>query len=195
MGKTDEEGFKSVEQSRQLPQPTTEGDLQYVYTGKLSAPRGATPGLFTVRFPLNVAGAMDYVIVDTDYETYGLVCTCQGLELFFTYGHRRSCSILQRDPREIQEVTDKMKALVATLFPGGSAGDDFTKVKQEGCDLDKEVTSIDQEVDKLLGFADYASPTPSPTPPPVVEPMDRFAALISTLHHIECSNASGSLVA
>ena len=50
-----------------------------------------------------------------------------------------------------------MKALVATLFPGGSAGDDFTKVEQEGCDLDKEVTSIDQEVDKLLGFADYAS--------------------------------------
>lgn len=25
----------------------------------------------------DVAGAMDYVIVDTDYETYGLVCTCQ----------------------------------------------------------------------------------------------------------------------
>ena len=77
--------------------------------------------------------------------------------MFFTYGHRRSCSILQRDPREIQEVTDNMKALVATLFPGGSAGDDFTEVEQEGCDLDKEVTSIDQEVDKLLGFADYAS--------------------------------------
>ena len=77
--------------------------------------------------------------------------------MFFTYGHRRSCSILQRDPREIQDVTANMKALVDTLFPGGRAGDDFTKVEQESCDWDKEVTSIDQEVDKLLGFADYAS--------------------------------------
>merc|ERR1712121_107522 len=88
--KTDELGFKSIEQVRQLPYSERVGlDHEYIYTGKLYAPQESTPAKMIVRFPLNVIGASSYVVMDTDYDTYGMVCTCQDMDLFFTFAHRR----------------------------------------------------------------------------------------------------------
>jgi len=148
--KTDAEGFKSIEQVRQLPYSERVGlDHEYIYTGKLYAPQESTPAKMIVRFPLNVIGASSYVVMDTDYDTYGMVCTCQDMDLFFTFAHRRSCSILQRNPIEENSITEKMAALIDEAV--NDASHDFDKIKQEGCDYDKEkVLNID--VDKILGL-------------------------------------------
>ena len=82
--KTDAEGFKSVEQVRQLPFSERVGlDHEYIYTGKLYSPQESTPAKMIVRFPLSkfqlrsipditgfvldVVGSSNYIVLDTDY--------------------------------------------------------------------------------------------------------------------------------
>ena len=114
----------------------------------------------------DVVGSSNYIVMDTDYDNYGLVCTCQVLtemfssllsvisfsqdmDLFFTYAHRRSCSILQRSSTEDADITERMSQLLNGQIE--DASHDFDKIKQEGCEYDKEkVLNID--VDKILGL-------------------------------------------
>jgi len=166
--KTDELGFKSIEQVRQLPY-TDKLPLEheYIYTGKLYAPQESSPAKMIVRFPLSintwfsleyafeinsildVVGSSSFIVLDTDYDSYGLICTCQDMDLYFTYAHRLSCSILQRDSVENAEITKRMRDLVDSQVE--DASHDFDKIKQEGCDYNKErVLNID--VDKILGL-------------------------------------------
>merc|ERR1711878_229675 len=71
------------------------------------------------------------------------------MDLFFTFAHRRSCSILQRSPTEDEEITQRMSALLDGQID--EASHDFDRIKQEGCDYNKEkVLNID--VDKILGL-------------------------------------------
>merc|ERR1719232_2502561 len=148
--KTDDEGFKSVEQVRQLPYSERVGlDHEYIYTGKLYAPQESSPAKMIVRFPLNVVGSSSFTVMDTDYDTHAMVCTCQDVDLFLSYVHRRSCSILQRQAEEDPEVTKKMKELIDNQIE--NASHDFDIIKQEGCEHGKEkVLNID--VDKILGL-------------------------------------------
>jgi len=148
--KTDNLGFKSVEQVRQLPYTDRVPlEHEYVYTGKLYAPQESSPASMIVRFPLNVVGSSSYIVLDTDYDNYAMVCTCQDMDLFFTYAHRLSCSILQRRPEEDPAITNKMRELLDNQVE--NASHDFDKIKHEGCDYNKEkVLNID--VDKILGL-------------------------------------------
>merc|ERR1712013_197286 len=148
--KTDNLGFKSVEQVRQL-RYTDRVPLEheYVYTGKLYAPQESSPAKMIVRFPLNVVGSSGFTVMDTDYDTHAMVCTCQDVDLFLSYVHRRSCSILQRQAEEDPEVTKKMKELIDSQIE--NASHDFDIIKQEACEHGKEkVLNID--VDKILGL-------------------------------------------
>jgi len=78
-----------------------------------------------------------------------MVCTCQDMDLFFTYAHRRSCSILQRQAQEDANITERMSNLLDGEIE--EASHDFDKIKQDGCDYNKEkVLNID--VDKILGL-------------------------------------------
>merc|ERR1712241_229965 len=99
------------------------------YTGKLYAPQESSPAKMIVRFPLNVVGSSNYIVMDTDYDNYGLVCTCQDMDLFFTYAHRRSCSILQRASVEDASITERLSQL-----------------------LDGEIEDASHDVDKILGL-------------------------------------------
>merc|ERR1711902_35864 len=148
--KTDDLGFKSIEQVRQLPYSERVGlDHEYIYTGKLYAPQESSPAKMIVRFPLNVVGSSSFTVMDTDYDTHAMVCTCQDVDLFLSYVHRRSCSILQRQAEEDPEVTKKMKELIDSQIE--NASHDFDIIKQEGCEHGKEkVLNID--VDKILGL-------------------------------------------
>merc|ERR1712107_898544 len=70
---TDELGFKEITQLRQLPYSEKVGlDHEYKYTGKLYAANEAQPAKMNVRFPLNPIGAASFVVLDTDYTSYGL---------------------------------------------------------------------------------------------------------------------------
>ena len=73
----------------------------------------------------------------------------QDVDLFLSYVHRRSCSILQRQAEEDPEITKKMKELIDSQIE--NASHDFDIIKQEGCEHGKEkVLNID--VDKILGL-------------------------------------------
>merc|ERR1711892_354366 len=148
--KTDEIGFKSIEQVRQLPYSERVGlDHEYIYTGKLYTPQESSPAKMIVRFPLNVVGSSSFTVMDTDYDTHAMVCTCQDIDLFLSYVHRRSCSILQRAKEEDPEITKKMSELIDGQID--NASHDFDKIKQVGCEHGKEkVLNID--VDKILGL-------------------------------------------
>jgi len=149
--KVDALGFKSVEQVRQLPFKDAVGvDHEYKYTGKLYVPQESTPAKMVVRFPLNAIGSASYVVTDTDYDTYGMVCTCQSVDLFITFAHRVSCSILQRAQEEDTEITKRLKDTVEEKYQH-----DFDKIDQSSCDYDREkVWNID--VDKIIGSVNGA---------------------------------------
>lgn len=146
---TDELGFKEITQLRQLPYSEKVGlDHEYKYTGKLFAANEAIPAKMNVRFPLNPVGAAEFVVLDTDYSSYGLICTCQEIDLFFTTAHRRSCSMLQRALEEDTAITTKLRALVDSQVP--NSAHDFKPIKQEGCEHGKEKAwTIDPT--KLIG--------------------------------------------
>jgi len=146
---TDELGFKEITQLRQLPYSEKVGlDHEYKYTGKLYAANEAVPAKMNVRFPLNPIGAANFVVLDTDYTSYGLICTCQEIDLFITTGHRRSCSMLQRAVEEDEAITSKLTELLDSQVPDSSH--DFDPIKQEGCEHGREKAwTIDPE--KVIG--------------------------------------------
>ena len=45
---------------------------------------------WNIRKYLDVVGSSSYVVMDTDYDNHAMVCTCQDMDLFFTFAHRRS---------------------------------------------------------------------------------------------------------
>ena len=61
-------------------------------------------------FVVDFFGSASFVVLDTDYENYALVCTCQSKRILFdalTF-HRRSCTILQRTPERDTTITDEV---------------------------------------------------------------------------------------
>jgi len=146
--KVDSYGFKNVEQVRQLPIKDVIGvDHDYRYTGKLFVPDESNPAKMVVRFPLNPAGSASYVVTDTDYTNYAMVCTCQDLDIFVTHVHRVSCSILQRTPQEDAQITEKLKNTVPEKYLH-----DFDKIKHDGCEYERE-KAWQIDVDKILAKA------------------------------------------
>merc|ERR1712098_96582 len=148
---TDELGFKEITQRRQLPHSEKIGlDHEYKYTGKLYAANEEIPAKMNVRFPLNPIGAASFVVMDTDYSTYGLICTCQDIDLLFAAAHRLSCSILQRSPEEDSEITNRLKKQVDEQL--NNSAHDFDPIKQTGCEHDREKTWV-IDPSKILGGA------------------------------------------
>merc|ERR1711988_354391 len=148
--KTNSLGYKSIEQINQIPYTNKLGiDNHYIYTGKLYTPQESKPANMIVRFPLNIIGSSNFVVLDTDYENYGLVCTCQDINLLLAFAHRRSCSILHRDPQgnNTQAVAD-MKSLLNSEID--DASHDFDQIKHEDCDYGGD-TGLNINVDKILG--------------------------------------------
>ena len=94
-------------------------------------------------------GSSKFLVLEADYDSHALVCTCQDMELFFTFGHRRSCSILQRNQEEDLGITKRMKTLLnEQVF---NASHDFIKVKHGSCVKDEQ-EKISVDVNKVLGL-------------------------------------------
>jgi len=152
---TDELGFKTIKQDRKLPFSDKVGvDNTYIYKGKLYAPSESSPAKMIVRFPLNVVGSSSFVVMDTDYDNYAMICTCQDVDLFFSYVNRRSCSILQRSKDEDTDITQRMKDLLNSDVQDEDVDDashDFDRIKHDKCDYGKE-KAITIDVEKILGL-------------------------------------------
>jgi len=129
-------------------------DNTYIYKGKLYAPSESSPAKMVVRFPLNVVGSSSFVVMDTDYDNYALICTCQDVDLFLSYINRRSCSILQRTQEEDPSITDRMKDLLNADVQDEDEDDashDFERIKHDKCNYGKE-KAITIDVEKILGL-------------------------------------------
>ena len=69
----------------------------------------------------DILGSASYNILDTDYDRYALLCTCQSQSILslITF-HRRSCTILMRepifDPTISQQVTSILQRGGTKLF-------------------------------------------------------------------------------
>ena len=70
----------------------------------------------------------------------------QDLQLFFTYGHRRSCSVLQRNSTEDASVTERMSGLVN--FEDGRE-ETLDKVSQDGCEQGRQTVNIETDLRDL----------------------------------------------
>eukprot|EP00092_Neocalanus_flemingeri_P104808 GFUD01134288.1.p1 GENE.GFUD01134288.1~~GFUD01134288.1.p1 ORF type:complete len:259 (+),score=65.24 GFUD01134288.1:92-778(+) len=151
---TDGKGFKSIRQARELPYTDTIGlNPEYISTGKLFSPeKWSRPAKMIAKFPLNMVGPSSFVILDSDYETCALLCTCQDvhvLSLFFA--HRSSCSVLQRKPQEDPKITQKMKNVLLSDPALNDAEDDVSHldaIDHADCKYGDRPLTID--VDKVV---------------------------------------------
>merc|ERR1712241_520017 len=89
-------------------------DNKFRYIGKLATPSSSNPANMLVRVQLNFFGSASFVVMDTDYENYALICTCQSKKILFdalTF-HRRSCTILQRSVQQDNTISKQLHDLL-----------------------------------------------------------------------------------
>jgi len=132
-------------------------DNKVVYTGKLTFPRSTTPADMIVKFPLSVLGSAEYTLMDTEYDSYAMLCTCQQTKLIFDIltWHRRSCTILQRAPERNSDLVSKMHDLlnnqVGRSDPDEDQPDhDFDIIRHDRCDYEDNGKGLQIDVDKIL---------------------------------------------
>jgi len=156
--KEDEDGDYLVEQTSVLTGlRRVSVDNKVKYRGRLAAPYVSEPANMLVRFTLNPFGSASFVILDTDYDNYALVCTCQSKKFLFevlTF-HRRSCTILQRSPEHDASIARQMHDLLNEQIPSDDgdelADHDFDIVSQTGCDYEDNGKGLQLDVEKILG--------------------------------------------
>jgi len=129
-------------------------DNKVKYRGKLVAPYVSEPANMIARFPLSLLGTASFVILDTDYNNYAFLCTCQSKSVlgFLTF-HRRSCTILQRSPERDSEIVRQMHNLLNEQIPDDDepADHDFDVISQSGCDYEENGKGLQLDVDKIIG--------------------------------------------
>jgi len=132
-------------------------DNKVKYKGDLTFPRSSTPADMIVKFPLSVLGSAEYTLMDTDYDNYAMLCTCQQTKIIFDIltWHRRSCTILQRKPEYNKEYVNQMHELlnnqVGREDPDEDQPDhDFDVIRHDRCDYEDNGKGLHIDVDKIL---------------------------------------------
>merc|ERR1711942_43982 len=97
------------------------------YTGTLDIPDGDNQGAMRVKWPLNLAGKGDYVVIDTDYTGYAGIYECQRITSLM---HRQSATILSRTPYLNVTFIDRIKRRLRSFDIDDS---DFDQVAHESC--------------------------------------------------------------
>jgi len=155
----DEMGERSIVQTSEintLKKLTVNNKVKY--TGKLTFPRSTQQADMIVKFPLSVLGSAEYVVMDSDYENYAMLCTCQSSKFLFEIftWHRRSCTILQRESQRNTAFTDKMHALLnrevgADPSDSQQPDHDFDVITHDArCNYQDNGKGLNIDVDKIL---------------------------------------------
>ncbi|XP_071533785.1 apolipoprotein D-like isoform X2 [Panulirus ornatus] len=121
------------------------------YTATLDIPDGENAGKMRVKWPLNLAGKADYIVFDTDYETYAAIYECQP---FTSFAHRQSATILSRSRALNSTIIDKIKQQLKSF---GIETQDFDVIDHASCikpeDSDLRINIDEETLKKILGDA------------------------------------------
>ncbi len=105
----------------------------------------------------DVLGPASFVVMDTDYDSYALLCTCQQKDILFITFHRRSCTILQREPVPDPAISRKLRALLNEKIGSPSDSEkpdhDFDRIDHSTCNYADDGKGLQIDVDKILGAA------------------------------------------
>merc|ERR1712154_288139 len=134
-------GQKLVTEEKLLPVLGRFGVPSAVHSeGTLSTTSPNNVAAMTVDWDTGVLGDMmfsdmDYVVLDTDYTSRALVCSCQHLNMGFFAVNRRSCSYMIR-PTEGTEYPRTIPADYINLLDSVSTdlSLDMKRVRQDRCD-------------------------------------------------------------
>lgn len=158
----DEIGHKFIEQNSVLKAPKRLSvSNKYRYKGRLDTTSSSEPANMVVRFPLNILGRSSFVVMDTDYDNYALICTCQSKNILslITF-HRRSCTILQREPVWNPTISKQLHDLLNEKVPTGTGNEktdhDFDRIDHDNCNYADDGKGIQIDVDKILGIGSDA---------------------------------------
>merc|ERR1712241_248808 len=146
-------GFKQVTQ-KSVSKTLDRLSLANYHTsrGNLEVPSSSQPANMVVRFSTNLYGPSSFVIMDTDYNDYALLCTCQSAGLIITTLHRRSCTILGREPVRNPDTMRKLKDFLDQRLITGDQpfSHDFDIIDHRNCNYDS-TQGLDLDLDKVLG--------------------------------------------
>jgi len=159
-------GFKQVTQ-KSVSKTLDRLSLANYHTsrGNLEAPSSSQPANMVVRFSTNIYGPSSFVIMDTDYNDYALLCTCQSAGLIITTLHRRSCTILGREPIRNPDTMKRLKDFLDERLVTGDQpfSHDFDIIDQRNCDYDS-TQGLNLDLDKVLGGGNVGTGWPKGVP-------------------------------
>ncbi|CAL4087575.1 unnamed protein product [Meganyctiphanes norvegica] len=116
-----------LKETRQLSFLETFGiDHTQTIDAELHIPNPEVPAKMRIRWPTSWTGAADFIIFDTDYDTYVAVSECDRAGFF----HRRSAAILART----NDIDELLVRRIGRLLSNADAGNhDLDSIQQTGC--------------------------------------------------------------
>lgn len=122
-------------------------DYAHTNTGTLNVKDSSNPAQMTVKWPDNIVGSATFSVVDTDYESYGLIVECQKLWL----ASRTNAAILSRTPTLAPELITKLKGTVDGLDLDST---DFSSMRHDNCipEGEADFESLFNETNRINTF-------------------------------------------
>lgn len=116
-----------VKETRQLAMLDLLGvDHTHAVTAMVDIPNPEVPGKMRVRWPTSLTGKADFVVFDTDYQSYLAVFECDKAGLL----HRRSVTILSRTSTIDDMFVNRVRRLLDTAEVKHSA---LSNISHESC--------------------------------------------------------------
>lgn len=140
-----------VKETRQLAVLDTFGvDHTHSVTANIDIPNPEVPGKMRIRWPTSITGKADFVVFDTDYDSYMAIFECDRAGLL----HRRSVSILSRT----QTINDMFVRRIRRLLETADVSHHhLTSISHNTCRLSgRHNWHVDEELFGLLPGVDEA---------------------------------------
>ncbi|XP_069678973.1 apolipoprotein D-like [Periplaneta americana] len=99
------EKFRVIEVSKHLFVGLTNINHKYSYEAELTVPDKSEPARMKIKLPATLIKKASFVVIMTDYETFGLVFSCQKL----AFANRQATFIMSRSPKLAQIYIDKIR--------------------------------------------------------------------------------------
>lgn len=140
-----------VKETRQLSVlDTFRVDHTHSITANIDIPNPEVPAKMRIRWPTSITGKADFIVFDTDYDTYMAIFECDRAGLL----HRRSVSILSRTPKINDIFVRRVRRLLETVEVGHHH---LSSISHDTCrESGRHNWHVDEELFGLLPGIDEA---------------------------------------